>query len=76
MEIDIPDLQDLEFEKTCDCRYRSHLWLKTGQLIRPKSLKYGDPFPQCELCKGNGSYLTPVGERLVQLLKKKGLLRD
>lgn len=78
MEIDIPDLQDLKFEEICDCRYRGHLSMYVGdkwtQVLRPKQLKYGEPFPKCPTCKGEGSYLTPVGERLIEFLTNRGLV--
>jgi hypothetical protein len=77
MEIDIPSLDDLKFEEDCSCRYRSYIRDAAYKTVnRPKDLKYGEPFPMCIKCQGKGYYLSPVGERLVEFLKKRGLLGD
>jgi len=58
VEIEIPDLDDLEFVRNCLCS--GH-----GLSKKPKS--------DCYRCGGVGRYLTPVGSRLIDFLESLGL---
>jgi hypothetical protein len=62
MEIDIPDLDDVEFVKNCYACYGS------GFLSGPKGQV------DCWRCVGKKIELTPVGERLIDFLTKVGVL--
>lgn len=72
MEIEIPDLQDLQFTSYCwKCQGRGGYKLdKSGRVTFPSS---GECPDVCSACKGNKIKLTTVGSRLVEFLKLIGL---
>lgn len=60
MEIEIPDLNDVEFVTKCG-------WCRGDDVFGAPMLK------TCERCNGGGKELTPVGERLIDFLKSLGI---
>lgn len=80
MEIEIPDLNDIKFEEGCGycddngTRDRGYVELPRAKGQRQK---YGPPDPpreKCDWCRGTKIRLTPVGERLVEFLTKRGVV--
>jgi hypothetical protein len=56
MEIEIPDLDDIEFERECECCYGKGVFYKTTV--------------PCTVCGGADKYVTPAGRTLGAFLKK------
>lgn len=78
MEIDIPDLNDVEFVRECRvCRGRKtydHYDSTAGPLRGKKLLPTGAIVTAaCDVCHESGKELTPVGQRLMDFLKSLGL---
>lgn len=68
MQIDLPDLDDVQIEDVCYCR---------GPLINRWSGEYErEPNRNCNTCKGTGYRLTSVGQRVYDMLVRRGFIKE
>jgi hypothetical protein len=76
MEIQVPDLDDVEFEQLCGCQYASFLDTfpanPDGSVPDPLRKK---PNPKCPSCLGTGWEATDIGRRLETFLARRGWTR-
>jgi hypothetical protein len=70
MEIDIPDLDDVEFEVRC--RYCMEGKIRPRVYKSSNGLTLGEAV-DCAECGGTGRLITPVGRRLIEFLRHRGV---
>lgn len=73
MEIEIPNLQDLEFVERCwHCAGSGNLWTEPKRAYKDRPAVASSAYP-CPTCDGKGRTLTQVGDKLIEFLKSLGV---